>query len=305
MKSLIRLFIVLLFLVSVGLSYAKSEVDNCFNYLKAGDYQRAISAGKRAVKLYPGNSDAHLCLGIAYYKVGELDKALRSMKEAERLATDKRDLAIIYNRLGLIYDNKGDLDNALFYYNKDLGLSKELGDKRGEAAALNNIATIYEKKRMLDKALEYYEQSLRLQYDEKEKARTYNNIALVYYKKGEYPKAVEYLKKAIEIGERAGDYHGVAQRMLNLGNTYRKMKDFDSASNFLNEGLKRIQKVGDKLWEATAYKYLGWLYRDMGNTRLAKDYLTRAYNLFKSIGAEEDAEDALLSLLGLEAQKKR
>lgn len=43
------------------------EVYECFNFLKAGDYKRAIEAGKKAVKKYPNNSDAHLCLGINYY----------------------------------------------------------------------------------------------------------------------------------------------------------------------------------------------------------------------------------------------
>jgi tetratricopeptide (TPR) repeat protein len=69
----------------------------------------------------------------------------------------------------------------------------------------------------LDKALGYYEESLRLQTDEKEKAPTYNNIALIYDKKGNYQKAVEYFKKAIEIGERYGDYHGVSSGNLTLG----------------------------------------------------------------------------------------
>ena len=115
---------------------------------------------------------------------------------------------------------------------------------------------------------------------------------------------MEYLKKAIEIEQRAGDYHGVARWMLNLGNTYREMKDYAKASDFLNDGLKRIQKVGDKYWEAYAFKYLGWLYGDMGNTGLAKEYLTKAYSLFNSIGARKNAEDALSDLFALESQKK-
>jgi tetratricopeptide (TPR) repeat protein len=103
----------------------------------------------------------------------------------------------------------------------------------------------------LDKALSYYEESLRLKTDEKEKAPTYNNIALIYDKKGNYQKAVEYLKKAIEIGERYGDYHGVSMWKLNLGNTYRKMKDYEKAEKYILEGLEGVKKVGDKYWEAT------------------------------------------------------
>ena len=38
------------------------------------------------------------------------------------------------------------------------------------------------------------------------KATVYNNIAFVYSAKGDYNKAIEYFQKAIELGERVGDY---------------------------------------------------------------------------------------------------
>ncbi|MFZ8861144.1 MAG: tetratricopeptide repeat protein [Thermocrinis sp.] len=80
---------------------------------------------------------------------------------------------------------------------------------------------------------------------------------------------------------------------LNLGNTYRKMKDYEKAEKYLSEGLEGVRKVGDKYWEATGYEYLGLLYIAKGDKKTAKDYLTRAYDLFKSLGAERDAEIVL------------
>jgi len=296
MKKIIWLIVIVLILSFAGISFARQEIDNCSNYLNAGDYKRAIEAGKRAVRLYPKDNDAHFCLGRAYFGVGELGYALKSMKEAERLTTNKTLLMYVYSWLGLIYYGKGDIDNALFYHSKSLILSRELGYKKEEATAIGNIAMIYNKKGDIDKALDYYEQSLKLTSDEKEKASIYNNIALIYGKKGNYQKAIEYLKKAIEIGERTGDYHGVAQRMLNIGEAYRRAKDFYNASKYLNEGLMRIQKIGDKYWEANAYTYLGWLYRDKDNLRLAADYFTKAVNLFNSIGAKGNAQDVLYVL---------
>jgi len=296
MKKIIWLIVIVLILSFAGISFARQEINNCFNYLNAGDYKRAIEAGKRAVRLYPKDNGAHFCLGIAYFKVGELGYALKSMKEAEMLTTNKTDLMHVYGWLGLIYYRKGDIDNALFYHSKSLFLSRELGSKKGEATAINNIALIYAKKGDIDKALDYYEQSLKLTSDEKEKASIYNNIALIYDKKGNYQKAIEYLKKAIEIDERTGNYHGVARCMLNIGDVYRGAKDFYNASEYLNEGLMRMQKIGDKYWEATAYEYLGLLYRDKDNLRLAADYLTKAVNLFNSIGAKGNAQDVLYDL---------
>jgi tetratricopeptide (TPR) repeat protein len=167
------------------------EVYECFNFLKAGDYKRAIEAGKKAVKKDPNNLDAHFCLGRSYYEVGEFKLALEHMKRAESLASDKEKLMHIYNRIGKIYHVMGNLDNAFLYYNRSLSLARDLGDKSVQASLLNNIAMIYDYKDELDKALSYYEESLRLETDEKEKAATYNNIALLYGKKPDYQKAVE------------------------------------------------------------------------------------------------------------------
>jgi len=80
---------------------------------------------------------------------------------------------------------------------------------------------------------------------------------------------------------------------LNLGAIYIKMKDYENAEKYLSEGLESVKKVGDKYWEAMGYWYFGLLYRDKGDKKSAREYFTRAYNLFKSIGAEGDAQGVL------------
>mgnify|MGYP000205620636 CR=1 FL=1 len=302
-KTFSLLFIILSLLAFKNFAFARPEVDACFNFYEAGDYRRAIEAGKRAVQKYPNNIDAHYCLGASYHAIGELKLALEHLKKAESLTSKKGDLMYIYNQIGLTYGKMGYLNDALLYFSRSLSLARDLGNKSMQASVLNNIAVIYDNKGELDKALGYYEESLRLQTDEKEKAITYNNIAIIYNQKGDYQKAVKYFQKAIEIEERYGDYRGASQTKLNLGNTYRKMKDYEKAEKYILEGLEGVRKVGDKYWEATGYGYLGLLYRDKGDKKTAKDYLTRAYDLFKSIGAEGDAKGVLSEIQKLEEKK--
>jgi tetratricopeptide (TPR) repeat protein len=260
-----------------------SEVDACKNFYKAGDYRRAVEAGKIAVKKYPNNPYAHICLSRSYYKIGELKLALEHMKRAESLSSDKKDLMYIYTWIGMIYGEMGYLDDAFSYYSRSLSLVRDLGNKN-----------------MLDKALCYYEESLRLRTDEKAKAIIYNNIALFYKDKGDYQNVAEYFQKLIEIYERYGNYHGASRTKLNLGNTYREMRDYKKAEKYILEGLEGVRKVGDKYWEATGYEFLGRLYIDKGDKKTAKDYLTRAYNLYKSIDAELEARIVLSEIRKLE-----
>jgi len=274
-------------------SYAKTPIDTCWDFNYAGDYKRAIEAGKLAVKKYPKNSNSYYCLGIAYHNAGELKLAYENLKKAESLTNKKEYLMYIYNQIGLILGGMGYLDDALLYFSRSLSLVKDLGNTDMQADLLNNIALIYDKKGELDKALSYYEESLNLTTNEIDKAPTYNNIAFIYDKKGDYQKAVEYFKKAIEIAERYGDYHSASICKLNLGGTYRKMKDYENAEKYLSEGFEGVKKVGSKYWEAVGYVGFGRLYKDKGDKKTAREYFTRAYNLFKSFGAERIAQDVL------------
>jgi len=298
MKKALSIFFLLLSLLAFkNIAYAETPIVACWNFNKAGDYKRAIEAGKLAVKKYPKNSDAYFCLGIAYHNVGELKLAYENMKKAESLTNNKEDLMSIYNQIGRILHSVGYLDDALLYYSRSLNLAKDLGDTAMQAALLNNIALMYSKKGESDKALSYYEESLSLGIDEKSKATVYNNIALIYSERGDYQKAAEYHQKAIEIAERYGDYHGASMYKLSFGKTYIETKDYKNAERYLSEGLKGIKKVGDKYAEANGYLYLGTLYLiDKGDVKTAKEYFNHAYNLFKSIGAEGDAQGVLVFL---------
>ncbi|MEM3846634.1 MAG: tetratricopeptide repeat protein [Candidatus Parvarchaeota archaeon] len=305
MEKLTFLFAGVIFFLLTNMSFAQQEVNDCVNFYGAGNYQMAIQAGNTAIKLYPKNFIAYLCLGGSYKEVGEFDLAIKMLKKAEQLAGSKNDLSAVYNELGVTYARKGDLDNALMYDDRALTLNRELGDTSAEAANLSNIAGIYQSKGDLDKALNYYEKSLNLTTSERGRAAIYNNIATIYSDQNNYQKSIEYLKKSVEIDERVGDYQGTAIYMLNLGNTYREAKNYNSALSYINEGLNRIKRVGDKYAEAYGYAYLGLYYRDTGNIKAAKEYLTKAYKLYSSIGANAEAHDALSSLQALNNQKTK
>ncbi|MGC8791340.1 MAG: tetratricopeptide repeat protein, partial [Desulfurella sp.] len=69
----------------------------CINYIKAQDYQRALQSGLKAVRIYPNSVGANLCVGVSYTDLGQYNQAIKYLKTAEKYATSKSDLGVIYS----------------------------------------------------------------------------------------------------------------------------------------------------------------------------------------------------------------
>jgi tetratricopeptide (TPR) repeat protein len=268
-----------------------NEIDKCFNYFDSQNYQLALQTGKNAVKLYPNSEYAHMCLGETYSELGYFNLSIKELKTAEKLTNSKDVLGAIYSYIGTDYEDIGDLNNALLYFDRQLEMARDLNNQGEESVALNNIGLIYRNQGNYDKALECYNKSLQLTASDPSSIATiYNNIGEVYWDKRDKNKAVEYFKKAVEFSQKAGDYHGTAVHMLNLGATYTDLKNFSEAQYYLQKGLLMVQKLGDKYEEAFGYQHFGELYLAENQEKLAKEYFTKAYNLFKATGDNSDAQ---------------
>ena len=84
------------------------------------------------------NLDLLIKIGNVEYTQGNLLKALTYYEKALRQAKLTKDFitsGICLGNIGIIYMNKGDLDNALKYHREALKIHKEIGYKKGEATA--------------------------------------------------------------------------------------------------------------------------------------------------------------------------
>ncbi|MFN4012280.1 MAG: tetratricopeptide repeat protein [Aquificaceae bacterium] len=175
----------------------------------------------------------------------------------------------------------------------------EMGDRESIAKALVSLAEAYQNIDEKEKALATLHEALKVVPEEKA-GHIYNNMAVVYLEMEEFEEALECLHKALEISEKIQDQHGVAMCLLNLGDTYREVKNYQLAENYLLSGLDKVKSLKDKVGEAIAYEYLGDLYLDMGDKKRSLEYLKKAYKLYKSMGAMEDAEYLEEKILNLD-----
>lgn len=272
-------------MLGLGAAQASIKTQECFNFVKAQDYARAIQAGRQASRDTPQLADAHFCLGRAYSQSGNFDAALRSLQQAEQLYTGKSELINTYALLGRVASLKGDLQQALNYHSRELALARETGQRSAEATALNNIALVFSDQGNGSKALNYLQQSVQIEPHEQNLATPYNNLAMLYTERGEHARALEYLDKSIALNQRYGQYHTAARSMLNKGAVQTTMGQLQQAQSTLQEGLEAIRKVGDKYWEATAQAYLGQLATARKQQSIALQHYKEALRLARLTGA--------------------
>jgi tetratricopeptide (TPR) repeat protein len=93
-------------------------IKKCREAIENGDLIRAVELGKQAIEMDPNSFDAYFCLGVAYYGMGDIEKALENFKKAKELAISKEELATVYQHTGEALIDIDRLDDALIYFNR-------------------------------------------------------------------------------------------------------------------------------------------------------------------------------------------
>lgn len=145
--------------------------------------------------------------------------------------TDKSILAQLYYRIGGIFDEKDEIDKAVFYYKKCIEI-KENNNYLSRAMA--NLAELYDETGRTDLAVKYYEKSVEID----KKIQNYNglysgarHLSEIYAPKDSL-KSLEYLNKAYDYAKQLNEPFYIADVSSEIGNYYLLRKDFENAYKY-------------------------------------------------------------------------
>ncbi len=157
------------------------------------------------------NTIPYVNLGLAYENKELLDQAIEQYDMA--LKIDPYDVDA-HNDLGLTYEKKGAIDRAIEQYQLAMKSDPQY------VPAHFNLGTAYEVKSLLDQAIEQYEIAAKLSpyYVD-----AHNSLGTVYVKKGLIDQAIEQYRMALRLNPD----HVLAH--INLGSVYEKKGLLDQA----------------------------------------------------------------------------
>ena len=190
--------------------------------------------------------------------------ALTSLQQSQKIKFKKGE-GFAWHTLGIIQDNNGNYDSALYNYQNALKIFESEKIEKGKATALLSIGGYYYYQSDFAKGADYMLQALRINEainDNEGLGATYNNLGSLYMDKKDYPNALQYLKKALAIKQLLNQGRNLASTMNNIGNVYYDTKKMDSALSWYQQSLQNAEAYENKRGIATARSNIGNIYFD-------------------------------------------
>lgn len=190
-----------------------------------------------------------------------------------------------YNGLGASYEDLGDDNKALFYYEKAIDAARKLGNKEWLADDLFLAGSIYYRKFIdFQKAYNYLEESRRIF----EELGNKDSLSIVLHElgksareTGKFEKALQYFNKSTELYREKGDQQSVGANLNQIGSTYSQMGQYEKALSYYEESLKIAKQHKDYKAISIVMREIADAYSDLYKHDKAISYYEEAIKIQK------------------------
>jgi|694.fasta_scaffold41450_3 tetratricopeptide (TPR) repeat protein len=216
-------------------------------------------------------------------------KQLRLKGEADRLLEQ-----------GIEKCQIGQVQEALFSWDKALQIYRELNNRPGMASSLGNLGNIFQSLGQYQTAIDYQQQSLAIKReigDQSGQATSLGNLGNAYYSLEQYQTAINYHQQSLAIRREIGDRSGEAISLGNLGISCQSLGQYEQAINYHLQTLAVRRDFGDRSGEATSLGNLGVAYYSLGHYPKAIEYHEIHLAIAREIG-DRSGEAISLGNLG-------
>jgi CHAT domain-containing protein len=212
-----------------------------------------------------------------------------------------------YNNLGLVYQNKGELNTSIEHFEKSLAIFTEANNQNGISIALSGLGIVYSIKGDYVKSIDYNLDALRI-FETLNNINlvlnTLNNLGIAYQYSGNIPKALDCFNKSIRLHNQYeiplnGSEHG------NIGLIYTEYGSYELALQMQLKVLEICEKNNDVINIALCLGNMGNLYAKLSDYEKSREYHTKSKEKSASIGLKTAEANAMVSLGNILSTQKK
>lgn len=244
-----------------------------------------------------------------FYKKRDFPKSLKNLELALENFIHEKDLlnAIIsHNELGLIHEETGFFDQAIYHFDRALNYLEDFHDDIKKIQILNNLGNVYYLTNDLDHSYKYYQEALNLAEKENlevEAIKTSSNLVEVILSLKDYDRVKKILKRNLEFFTKINDAYGVIQTRIKYGKLYYYLGEdyYDQSYSCLISVIELIDTIKDQIsirtrkkleWEC--FLYLGYLYSLWDNDVEAEDYFLKSLEAVRTFEVQENIKEGIV-----------
>lgn len=258
------------------------------------DLNKSLNYAGKSLELSEKYGDEQLIaisnLNIAdvYFEMSRFQPAIEFYEKALNYFYDQKsseNKIYVYTKLGHSEKMLGNLNNALFYYQKPLNLYLSENDNK-IADAYNNIGIILKLQGNFSEAFKYHQKALNasnLAFDQTEIANTLNYIGSLYWNQSQYDSSLYYFDKSLEICRELTDTISEANVLTNIGTVYKDRGEYKKALDYNLKALDLRTSKGNRKYIANSYNNIGSIYLANNDYDNALDFYMSSLKIRENI----------------------
>ncbi|MFX1408434.1 MAG: tetratricopeptide repeat protein [Promethearchaeota archaeon] len=244
-----------------------------------------------------------------YYKKRDLPTSLKNLElalEYFKKENDKLNIAVCHNEIGLIHEETGFFDQAIYHLDMSLNLLEELKDIVKIIQVLNNLGNIYYLIKDYNHSYEFYQKALDLAEKnnfELEAVKTSSNLVEVLFYLKDYNRIDKILRNNSIYFEQNNDFYGIIQNLIKYGKLYyfKGKNHYSQSHESLNNALNLINNIKDRIsiyikasleWEC--FHFLGKLNIIWDNDLEAEDFLLKSLEAIRTFELRENVKEGII-----------
>lgn len=255
--------------------------------LLLGDFDKSIKIYDTIIQKYPNDSEVYFQMGLLYEEKGDLKNAVASMNQVVKFDPNHPQA---YFHLGKDTILMGEAEKGISQYLvKALSIETQLENDHGKAEVLNAMGVGYERLGRYEDAIRYYNESIAIKEkigNKKGAAKSLTNIAKIHIFQGEYDVAQKILNRTLAIFEQIQDDQGISDITNMFGVLNEDQGRFPEALDYYKKALRIRKQIGNDRLTAQSYDNVGQIYYLTGQYDSAQVFWEQALALRTAIGEE-------------------